>query len=787
MIERTSGIRACILAGIAAALTFGAPCAVAQGLDTTGRWEEFEIAVPVTMPPQMPPTIDPFFSEWTAEHLYFHTPAFGFGEWSRDRRQEMGYFRTLDSGKTWQSWSDDIPMPHAIAGRFGVSESGARTTDSGHTWTPLMIDGAPVRSIALPLRGSMSSDTLFALYGYRPTRLAVSYDFGASWRSLDSVVEAVIENPASPGTFDTVPKLQPTTQVGTVPGRDTTEYWFEWAAIPFHQGELLYTVVTVSTRNGPQVQYLWRRDLDSGTNELSVFPFHPQTYPRVRFLSALHGYGHGGSSMFRTTNAGREWDTVAVPETVNMLNVRFASPRYGISLDGYTTDFGETWHAWGKPVTKAFHLLDSTHLFGANGKTYYRSTDGGRSWIATPSDDTGERFPTVFLNVSPSLYLRVGDDVIVSDDDGESWRAFGKPEALPHGVVQMTRRFLPHPDTRPQYIVGYATVVTFEDGRRTGVFESTDAGLRWTFVRYEDSIGVLSSSSVPAAPGTSHTVLFGTGGAWRSENAIDWQRILDGEVMTMVRLGGASLLASVTDALLKSTDEGSTWDTIFRLSFPYDRMPVLYAVDGVHLVGYRPHRLESPKTWIISRSSDGGNSWWSPIETTARGTGPNGIPLSLATYYRAYGQTIEYSLDSGETYQTVFQVPQRFQSISTSSRFLFYLDTATMTIGRWRLDDPSTVSAPIATRGADRSAGSTKWSVGPDVDWLLVPHPADRAARSYAVLGIGGDLVRRGEHPDGSANIGHLRVHVGDLPAGVYVLRIDAGEDSAAHLFSVVR
>jgi photosystem II stability/assembly factor-like uncharacterized protein len=228
---------------------------------------------------------------------------------------------------------------------------------------------------------------------------------------------------------------------------------------------------------------------------------------------------------------------------------------------------------------------DRTAFAGTEGGALYATTDGGRTWDCL-HDELAEG-PLNCLWVSPDLaesgrvVAGVGRSLLLSDDRGESW----KPVLdLPGSLLALAGD-------------GSVLLAGLHDA---GVWRSTDGGTNW-----EPAVEGLAARGFARLTDAGDKV-YAIGpqeGLWVSEGWGAWTSA--GQLSEMLPIAGfcvtseALFVASQQKGILRSTDGGSSWQTV-------------HAAEGVQNVLVM---AESGKGWagdIAGRlfvSGDGGQSW----------------------------------------------------------------------------------------------------------------------------------------------------------------------------------
>jgi hypothetical protein len=238
-------------------------------------------------------------------------------------------------------------------------------------------------------------------------------------------------------------------------------------------------------------------------------------------------FGHDYAGLYRTTDFGASW-------------TRFGSPTSDPNGYDTTTNFLED------PLHVRIDPNDTQHLYGGAGVRganvgFWISHDGGFNWTKPDNWVSTGKQNGIFIDdvydvaVDPSDF----NHVLVSSHAAWSW-----------------------PDSGPN---------------PPGVLESTDGGTTWIVHQpqptwdWGHTIHFLHSPELGV--GDANTWLLGTqgDGMWRTEDAgATWTKVTDSCIEhgggTIYYAKTGSLYASSVDGLLRSNDNGKTWETI-KLGF----------------------------------------------------------------------------------------------------------------------------------------------------------------------------------------------------------------------------
>ena len=491
-------------------------------------------------------------------------------------------YRSDDGGLHWHRLAPGFPLRRCSLDQIAVDGHGvvfvgywevqgggggvARSSDGGQTFTVLKgIDGESVRALAVA-----PSDSRVVAAGTR-TGVFLSRDGGKSWtrvtpeRHPDLLnVESLVFDPTDPQTI----------YVGTRHlGWKTLDAGATW--LPVHEGMID----------------------DSDVMTLTVDRWDPQTI-----------YASACSGIYRSTEGGARWTklhgipfksrrTRAFSQGGDDKNLLLAGTTEGLWM---SDDAGGTWRLVtpnGLIVNSMLVQRDGTILLGTEVAGVLRSTDHGRTWLASNSGFS-ERF------VSRLLFDTAGRRLFVA-------------------------------------VWGNA-----------GVFVT--AGVRGPWIRLEEG---LEGRQVLSLALSYETVLAGTddGIFARGPEATVWTRLptqLDGRevhprVTELVALPLGRLLAATSKGVIRSSDEGWTWTR-----------PELGTADEVFGLATSP---EDPELVVgatpsgFFRSNDGGGTW-KRVSAKLAGVTPHGLTFMPSDDRVVFATTtggLFRSGDQGSTWRRV--------------------------------------------------------------------------------------------------------------------------------------
>lgn len=261
-------------------------------------------------------------------------------------------------------------------------------------------------------------------------------------------------------------------------------------------------------------------------------------------------------------------------------------------------------------------------LLASNGKvsfaagpagSFFRSTDGGKSWQIVTQGLTTTASTALFYSDSLLLLGTAGASVYRSTNDGASWQAIGKFDPTLSGSQPVANAFL-----RDGQFLYAAT--------RAGVYRSSNNGQNWLFV----SSGLYTRDgifSLLTVPGTK-AILAGTGeGIYRTlDNGTTWGLIrtpivavsnnsLEGNVFALEQINGQLMAGTYGQGFFRSTDLGNTW-TAANGGLPIgSTVSVIKVRNGIIYIG--------TDTGVYTSSNNG--NVWKQVDNFPSDAGISGI------------------------------------------------------------------------------------------------------------------------------------------------------------------
>jgi photosystem II stability/assembly factor-like uncharacterized protein len=795
-------LRCRLLPVLAFLLTAPAILPAQEYLDTLGRWKTLNRAV-------WSGRISDF--EQPAV-LFFRDPMHGFVR-IRLNQATPRWYRTSDGGRTWDSTSDTIPVPHRMLdAAFGYGPLGAVSSDGGATWRRLTADsGLPVVALAAYDRRRMA-----ALYEYPYTnRLAVTTDGGATWTRLDSVA---LRNGQ--------PELVAGTPFGRLPG-DPPSTSYDWWSVPtWIDSDRFVAILDASGRT-----YVVTVDVTARTLDAAALPVRQSpgvvgsiVYYFTRTLDtnrrAVPAFLHV------SRDRGHTWDSVATPPWLDESTFAMFSATDAAASNVRTTDGGRTWepviHSYydSNPDPSSFVLvraIDVDHFVVAGPYSLFASSsDGGRTW----TQNVAGGLPTAMAAHRGRVVVgRDYGSIVVSADSGETWRDLGATREVPRALERVWALAWPDSLREPDRVIGVAGFLEPDRSYHVHVIESDDAGASWhrgdrlptleTFLGGIDSAGgrtldrkynagyvswnVMTLQFV-RTPGDERTTGFIAiqGSLLRSSDAgRTWSQTCDSIlfarlVMSDTSRGVAASVFSVAKpgALYSTSDGGRSWTWRRTLISPAHFVYGLGETAPGRYQVLAPNMNRLTQLYVFG-SSDYGVTWSQSLMLRS-GSDADGRLLWLDTtdlHVFAGGGLIRHSTDGGETFHLIHQEQSTFGPIVTSfdGQYVYEVSAGNQ-FGRWRIARRGRAVAPASVPPDERLAAALSVAPVParDVVHVRITTPADETHDRPIRLRIVDLLGRVVTAPPPFApatGACEVSLDVGGLSPGSYLLEAVVGDE----------
>ncbi len=478
-----------------------------------------------------------------------------------------GIFKSVDTAKIWTPFALEGKNIYKVilcgAGRFVCpSDSGLFFSDDGGvTWI--------FREYGSDFSGTVVSDSHGRLFSTFGAKVAISSDFGASWRlialpdslSYDNVYRLYI------GRDD---RLFALTQQCIFVSSDHGETWKDVGfphGIPLTVGEDQNGRLLVGSFYG-----IYREDQTTHGWEAINSGIHAMRIERIQFTSAGSILVISLGDCFRSTDDGNSWTKVSfdsseyVKTYPPMISTSNGYLFLTASFDGGLLRSSDDGVSWKKiPVQSNVYAINGITerepgdiLAGTTYGDIYRSTDYGDSWIEVLSG-AGQSIVTCLASDKLGNSYAANDSSVLISRDGKSWKK-----------IPLKLGYSPFNSISIDYGGGVFLASSYE-----GVFHSSDRGATWNPMNE----GLTDTFVMSTAADDSGNVVLGTSsGIFGLADSLDhWTWISAGFPSTFttalsISPDGYVFAGTQSFGLYKSV---SPMKARYRITLPPDGQPVM--------------------------------------------------------------------------------------------------------------------------------------------------------------------------------------------------------------------
>ena len=482
---------------------------------------------------------------------------------------------------------------------FGLAAS--RSAMAGvNAWTPIGPETAGSRVLSL---GRAPSNGAILYAGLAEGGVERSDDGGATWR------------PASFGLGDP---------------------FVTALAIDPHDPDRVYA----GTPSGPY------RSTDGGATWQSARPVLPLAIHNLAVDSQQSGIVYAGTEngIYKSSDFGVRWQLLThgfEPLPIFRFDVtalavdplrprRLYIGRYGHNAQMHkSVDGGMTWFALRRAIVQAL-AVDPVHddtVWAASAEGVQKSTDGGQHW-AVVLGVVGQSL-AIDPTAPQTVYVGTSGGVERTRDGGATWESasFGLPAAPVSALA-------PDPASAGRLLAA--------TGGGVGIYRSGDSGGLWR----ASGRGLVNTFAATLEIAASPEALFVGGpdyGILRSlDRGATWSQVLAGDsiaALVVAPANGRTIYAArvPTQAIVRSTDGGDSWQTVSNL-----------AVHALAVDGGDAETVYAATDGGLRKSTDGGATWNEVF--------PGGIfdvaadPLTAGTVYLVRDLDVWRSRDGGQTW-----------------------------------------------------------------------------------------------------------------------------------------
>src|SRR5438270_4174807 len=644
---------------------------------------------------------------------------------------------------------------------IGVNNGGVwKTDDFGRTWNPIF-DGQPTGSVGALALAPSNPNIIYVGSGEGLRRPDLSTGDGM-YKSSDG------------GQTWTHLGLRDGQQIGSilVDPQDPNRVYVAVLGHPY--GPNAERGVFRSTDGGQTFQKILYKDENTGAIDLAFDPTNPKTIYADMWASRRppwsvgDSYDAAGSGLYKSTDGGDHWQQLAgglpdwehdklgrigigiAPSNPRRMYAMVDSPRKGGVYR--SDDAGERWtrlnneeRVWGRGSDFAWVRVspkDENTIYVANTSTY-KSTDGGKNFIAWKGAPGGDDYHTIWINPKNPDIILLGVDqgATITVNGGRTWSSwYNQPTAQLYHVITN--------DEHPYWVYGGQ-----QESGSAGVLSRGNDGA----ITAHDWHPVAADEYSDVQKGKHRGVIYSIAPSPQDENLI-WIGNDDG-LIQLTRNGGQSW-ENVTPPEL------TPWSKVAQLDAGhFDAQTVYAAVNRLRLDDLHPY---------VYRTHDGGKSW-QKITNGLPGNAPVNVvredPVRKGLLFAGTETSVWVSFDDGDNWQSL---QQNLPATSMRDLVVHDDDIVVGTHGRsfWILDDitavrqmrPQTLSADFLFKPANafRYRRDT---------WTDTPLPPEEPAGKNPPDGAIIDYVLKSDASD-------LKLEI--LDGGFHVLRAFPNNDRPA-------
>ncbi len=386
----------------------------------------------------------------------------------------------------------------------------------------------------------------------------------------------------------------------------------------------------------------------------------------------VYHWTRGADTWDRTGNLHRSGRTEIFALLISPTGSFLAGTRNGIIR---SDNGGTSWtQVFSPPGEKVRALqIDASGMLYAGGSTglLYRSDDDGRNWDIAVSGLINSSIHALAFDTQDLLLIGTGQGILRSTDKGLSWTrplvdrnnliqrfAFGKDGELFAGSIRGL--FVSHDrgaswqllsGLHKEYAItgivpgqGQEILISSSNRLPGSLLRSTDQGTHWDVLSVDRTTSVIYS--IAALAGGTIVTQSGSHGIFRTiDGGKNWDLLIHGAPFNRLigaRQSGEFLFAASPDTLLRSIDQGRSWQRTFPPLIPMEITTIFN--------DNRSGLLVASKNRLL-RSSDGGDNWYE-ITAIPEGQSIRGLAWGPDNWVYAGAERIGIlaSQDNGNTW-----------------------------------------------------------------------------------------------------------------------------------------
>lgn len=343
------------------------------------------------------------------------------------------------------------------------------------------------------------------------------------------------------------------------------------------------------------------RTTDGGYNWENTSTNIPEYFKRIYFTSPDNGIAMYVGGFYKTSDGGESWHRIP-GSWLYLRDMHFSDSLNGVAAGPgviRTTDGGETWNqtnlSSGTNLFCIFSLNDSVIWTGSHGGVIYRTVDAGNSWNSVTTTSPSALNSIKFINRYAGITvagMSAGGDVLQTTDGGVTWQKITTGSSLSFNDIAM--------------LSGETIILTGTAGR---IYKTTNGGGTWEArhkIQITEDINSVSFTDQMNGWAVCQRgfILNTTDGGNR------WTKQISGGMTHFKQVQfvnsnvgfilGLEWFAQRYSMILRTTDAGVTWDTVFNQNqVPLYNFHFRDPLNGVAVGWYSQ----------IFKTTDGGNTW----------------------------------------------------------------------------------------------------------------------------------------------------------------------------------
>ena len=322
----------------------------------------------------------------------------------------------------------------------------------------------------------------------------------------------------------------------------------------------------------------------------------------LRFIKSDSSFlflGNANGQLLRSSDNGVSWKLLKNGSNeLTTYSITFDGPKLIATNSSFpssiyiSTDFGDTWtqrdgSGAGNSAFEDLYFINGNLLGRFYNNTFYISTDEGNSWSEIQVDTTMNYVEDIEGSGSNVFIATYGNGIYRSTDGGYTWALSNK------GIIGSRINAL---------VTKNNDVLAATEG---GVYKSTDDGDSWQ--RYNEGIDLSDIINIKMMNNNYYAVV--SDGIYKLDTVNNkWIKkyYLPNNSFTAMSINDSVIYAGFRGAgILKSTDDGTTWDTVDNgLNLGSGHYPGINSLAVLGDVVYAGTDVNG-----VYRSTDGGANW----------------------------------------------------------------------------------------------------------------------------------------------------------------------------------